>query len=436
MAQIYKPQPRQAKNKPLLAQTVVGLDHQGRGVVRTPQGVRFVANTLPGETVNIMVDGKYTASLLKVLKPSAQREKPPCDYYQSCGGCDFQHLELTAQVAHKQQTVQEMLRKFAGIEAQAWLTPLQADAWHYRRRARLAVHFDRKRQQLTIGFRAAQSKRIVAIDSCLTLAQPLNKLLKPLRDLVANLALAKHLGHVELIEFAQQPVVLLRLSTGLENTDRTKLAAFAQAQNVAVWLAYEHTVEPLVTTQALPQYGTVGALLSCQPTDFIQSHRQLGQTMVAQALAWLDVQVNEPVIELFAGSGHFTIPLAQAGAKVTAIEGVTSMVEQLQHNGTVNGVEVDAFCANLEQPWPQHSWGGKTYKKALLDPARAGAAAAVEEIAKRDIARIVYVSCAPDTLARDAATLKAHGYVLKRAQVIDMFPQTHHIEVITLFERE
>ena len=436
MAQIYKPQPRQAKNKPLLAQTVVGLDHQGRGIIRTPQGVRFVANALPGETVDVIVDGKYTATLLKVTKPSAQRLKPPCDYYDSCGGCDFQHVDLAAQVAHKQQTVQEMLSKFASMEAQTWFAPLQADAWHYRRRARLAVHYDRKRQQLTLGFRAAQSKRIVAIDSCLTLAQPLNKLLKPLRDALAKLALAKHLGHVELIEFAQQPAVLLRVATRLEDKDKSQLEAFAQAHNVAVWLAYEHTVEPLMATQALPQYGTIGALLSCQPTDFIQSHRQLSQSMVAQALAWLDIQADETVLELFAGSGHFTIPLAQAGAKVTAIEGVSSMVEQLQQNAKANCVEVDAFCANLEQPWPQQSWGAKVYSKALLDPARAGAAAAVEEIAKRNIARIVYVSCAPDTLARDAATLKAHGYVLKRAQVIDMFPQTHHIEVITLFERE
>ena len=436
MAQIYRPQARMAKADKLLGQTVVGLDHQGRGIIRTSKGVRFVPQALSGEVVDVSTQGKHDATLLKVTQPSAQRVAPPCQYYQHCGGCDLQHLDLASQVTHKQQTVQDMLRKFAGIEAQQWLPALQADAWHYRRRARLAVHYDRKRQQLKLGFRAPQSKQITDIDQCLTLAQSLSDLVQPLRQLLATTKLANALGHVELIEFVQQPVVLLRLAQQLNAHDIERLQAFAEQYQVAFWLAYDTGVVPLTAGQELPRYATLEATLTCQPNDFIQSHRQLSQTMVAKAIEWLEVAPNDTIIELFAGSGNFTIPLAQTGATVTAVEGIASMVQQLQQNAAEYQLNVRAHCANLEQPWPQHGWGKEHYNKALLDPARAGALQAVQEIAKRGIALLVYVSCAPDTLARDAAVLKSHGYVLKRAQVIDMFPQTHHIEVITLFERE
>lgn len=436
MAQIYKPQARQAKADKLLGQTVVGLDHQGRGIIRTSKGVRFVPQALSGEVVDVRTQGKHDATLLNVSQPSAQRVAPPCRYYQDCGGCDLQHLDLASQVAHKQQTVQDMLRKFADLEAQHWLPALQADAWYYRRRARLAVHYDRKRQQLKLGFRAPQSKQITAIDECLTLAQPLSDLVQPLRQVLAGTQLVHSLGHVELIEFVQQPVVLLRLAQPLNAADSALLQAFAKQYQVAIWLAYDSALVPLSSDQQLPRYATLGATLTCQPNDFIQSHRQLSETMVKQAIDWLEAAPNDTIIELFAGSGNFTIPLAQTGATVTAVEGIASMVQQLQQNAAQYHLNVRSYCANLEQPWPQHGWGKENYNKALLDPARAGAVQAVQEIAKRGVARVVYVSCAPDTLARDAAVLKSHGYVLKRAQVIDMFPQTHHIEVITLFERE
>src|SRR5690606_12403443 len=211
MAQFYKPQASTEKPQRLTDQQVVGLDHQGRGVVRTAKGVKFVPGALPSERVTITVQSKHDAHLERIQAVSEQRVTPPCTFYEQCGGCDLQHLALAAQRAHKQKVVTEMLAKFAQVDAQQWLEPLTGDAWHYRRRARLAVHYDAKRQQLKMGFRAPKSKQITVIDACLVLAESLNNLVSPLQQLLPKLELIKQLGHVELIEFEQQVVVLLRL---------------------------------------------------------------------------------------------------------------------------------------------------------------------------------------------------------------------------------
>nr|ADI48566.1 putative 23S rRNA 5-methyluridine methyltransferase [uncultured bacterium fss6] len=328
-----------------------------------------------------------------------------------------------------------MLAKFAQVEALQWLEPLAGDAWHYRRRARLAVHYDAKRQQFKMGFRAPKSKRITVIDACLVLAESLNKLIAPLQHLLPQLELVKQLGHVELIEFEHQVVVLLRLREWPTASDQNHLEQFSKTYNVAIWCDSEQQLAPLSTSEPL-SYRTVGMSIHCSPTNFIQAHRQLSEIMVEQALTWLDIQPSDKVLELYAGSGNFSLPMALAGAQVTAIEGVASMVDQLKANAHRAQVNLAAFCTDLEQSWSSQAWSNEQYTKVLLDPARAGAPHAIQEVATRQPQRIVYVSCAPDTLARDAKVLKESGYQLKQAQVVDMFPQTHHIEVMTLFERE
>lgn len=435
MAQFYKPQARTAKLQRLTDQQVVGLDHQGRGVVRTAKGVKFVPGALPDERVTITVQGKHDAQLERIQTVSEQRVTPPCAFYEQCGGCDLQHLALAAQRAHKQKVVTEMLAKFAQVEALQWLEPLAGDAWHYRRRARLAVHYDAKRQQFKMGFRAPKSKRITVIDACLVLAESLNKLIAPLQHLLPQLELVKQLGHVELIEFEHQVVVLLRLREWPTASDQNHLEQFSKTYNVAIWCDSEQQLAPLSTSEPL-SYRTVGMSIHCSPTNFIQAHRQLSEIMVEQALTWLDIQPSDKVLELYAGSGNFSLPMALAGAQVTAIEGVASMVDQLKANAHRAQVNLAAFCTDLEQSWSSQAWSNEQYTKVLLDPARAGAPHAIQEVATRQPQRIVYVSCAPDTLARDAKVLKESGYQLKQAQVVDMFPQTHHIEVMTLFERE
>ncbi|KFZ31740.1 hypothetical protein IDSA_03365 [Pseudidiomarina salinarum] len=441
MARIYRPPQRTKAPQPLSRnQPVTGLDHQGRGVVRTDQGARFIAGALPDEIISFQPLGKYEGTLTAIHQHSPLRVNPPCRFYASCGGCDLQHLQLAAQRDHKQQVVSELLQKFAGITAVNWLEPLQAAAWNYRQRTRLAVHWDPKRQSLRLGFRARGSKSIVEIDHCLVLSDQLNPLLAPLKQLLPGLKSVRELGHVELIAGVSERLVLLRLQQPPESADQALLQNFAEQQQVQVWLQVGADAAVRLARQdasepAAPQYMSSGVRLNFTPGNFLQAHAELNQQLVAQAIAWLDPQPGEQVLDLFAGSGNFSIPLARKGAQVTAVEGIASMVSQLSENASRAGVQLEAVCADLEQPWKHPVLASQTVDKVLLDPARQGAANAIAEITARAPQRIIYVSCAPDTLARDAALLITKGYELRQAQIVDMFPQTHHIETLSWFER-
>lgn len=436
MAQIFRPQKRSSKVAAVQQHRVQGLDHQGRGVVRGDHGVCFVAGALVGELIRFRPSGHYQAELIAIDEAVAERVTPPCQYYHECGGCDLQHLAYTQQVQHKQQVVVELLQKFAQLEALKWLPPLTAAAWQYRRRTRLAVHWDGKQRRLLLGYRSRSSKTIIAVNSCLTLQPELDQLLQPLQQLLPRLTAIRGLGHIELIA-AEQTVLLARFTCAVGESDRHVFEQFAEQQHVQIWLqCAEQPIQPLSPHQELPSYRSAGAQLSFMPGDFLQVNSILSEAMVAQVLAWLQPQPGEAILDLYAGSGHFSVPLAQTGADVTAVEGVPSMVQMLQRNASNAGVTIQAECANLDQPWQQFRWHQKALNKVLLDPARAGAGVAIHEIAQRRPQRIVYVSCAPDTFARDAAVLKTSGYQLREIGLVDMFPQTHHIETMAWFERE
>ncbi|WP_411368980.1 methyltransferase domain-containing protein [Pseudidiomarina salilacus] len=436
MAQIYRPSAKRPQQQVLRNQPVKALNHQGQGIVASAQGVRFVSGALAGELIDFRSEGKHQGKLLNIQQAAADRVIPACKYYDACGGCDLQHLALEQQREHKQQVVVELLAKFADVTAQSWLPLLGADAWRYRRRLRLACHWDRKRQRLTLGLRAAQSKQIVAIEDCLVAQEQITALLASLRATLAKLQSPEQLGHVELIH-VDRTIVLLRLTASVSAADKALLEKFAERQHVDIWLhCAEQPPQPLLPQQQLPRYQSSQLMLEFQPGDFLQAHVNLSLTMVEQALTWLDPQAGESILELYAGSGNFTLPIALTGAQVTAIEGVPSMVERLRATAQQQKLRVTAVHADLEQNWRHYPWAQQRFDKVLLDPARAGAPHAITEIAQRQPRRVIYVSCAPDTLARDAKQLRAAGYQLKQAQIIDMFPQTHHIECLTWFERE
>ncbi|MFC7159924.1 methyltransferase domain-containing protein [Pseudidiomarina halophila] len=404
--------------------------------MRDTRGVRFVSGALSNEVIDFQPQGKWQGELVKIKEPAAERVSAPCPYYQDCGGCDLQHLELAAQRQHKQQVVSELFAKFAEHQIANWESPLTADAWRYRRRLRLACHWDGKRRRLKLGLRQASSKAIVEINDCLISDEALTRLLAPLRDLLAQLALVSQLGHVELIATNVVSVVL-RLHHMPAAADLGRLTNFAQQHQVHFWLQSDGAApQPLDPQQGMPSYTSWLTELSFQPGDFLQAHGQLSVALVKQALHWLDPQAQDKVLELYAGSGNFSLPMAKQGAQVTAIEGVQSMVDRLLQNAHQHGLDISAFQADLSQDWQHYDWAHTEFNKVLLDPARAGAAHAIKEVCARQPQRVIYVSCAPDTLARDAKILLAAGYRLERAQIVDMFPQTHHIECLTWFERE
>jgi len=445
VAQIYRPQrTKKAAIKTItLTAQVVGLDHQGRGIVRAQQGTYFIPDSLPGEAVHVRLGKPPHAELIRVVAPSPLRETPKCQHYQSCGGCDLQHLAHAQQLTHKHQVVSELLQKFAATQPAAWAAPLTVGAWQTRTRTRLACYYDRTRKQLQIGLRARQQKTIVALQECPVLAPQLAALIAHLSEALSGLQLAPSLGHIELM-LAPRPLVLLRLTKPLSEGDRAQLSQLTlNGEAIQWWVQHADDQLESIGGHVLPQYQSCHAgeplALAFLPGDFVQANGSLNPLMVAQAIAWLESTNGDTILELFAGTGNFTVPLLMSGAEVLAVEGSARMTAQITANTPANlrsGLQVQV--ADLTQALPRavRQWPAN---KLLLDPARAGAQQVLTELLqtlKWSPQRIVYVSCAPDTFARDTKILKQAGYSLARCGIVDMFPQTHHIEVMGLFIKE
>jgi len=440
MAQFFKPgKSRSPASRHPVEVDVERLDHQLKGVASYGGRPLFITGALAGERVRCRITEQKRnwaeAELLEVLTPAPERITPACPHYRLCGGCQLQHLEGDRQLEFKQRSLAQLLEKFAGCQPQQWAQPLAGSPWHYRRVCRLGVQYDSSSRRLILGFRQRRSNRLVAIDSCSILAQPLQKLLAPLSDLLRCLR-PRQLGHVELYSGEFGVALLLRYLAPLTTGEQVALEQFARghACRIFVQLGDEAVVDwdgggPL-------HYHVQGERIEFIPGDFIQVNDNINELMVAQALEWLQLDKRDQVLDLFCGLGNFSLPLARRVARVAAVEGVESMVARGQANAICNGLDNIAFsCLDLSDPqqWPEQAFSG--FNKVLLDPARAGAAALMSPLARLDVERIVYVSCNPGTLVRDAAVLIEQGFKISRLGVIDMFPQTAHMESMALFER-
>lgn len=440
MVQFFKPKPKPKLRQSIADLSVTALDHQGRGVVRHQQRAYFVANTLPGERIDAILQKPPQAQLKQRHNDSPARVAAPCPYYGRCGGCDLQHLAIDAQREHKQQVVAELLQKFAQLQPQQWAPTLASEPWHYRQRTRLACQWDKRQRRLSVGLRALQSHDIVELQECPVLSKPLAELLPALTELLNSLRLAKTLGHVELLA-APEPIILLRLTQPLAESDQRQLLDWQQAHApVAIWLhSHDNQVAPLYSPASQPAYQVGGHDLAFTPGDFMQANSSLNQAMVGQALQWLDPQPQERILELFAGTGNFTLGIAGQAASVVAVEGDPRMTIQLQSNARNAGItNINALSTDLNSTWTAPELVLGKFDKVLLDPARAGAQQALTALLKlpQRPGRIIYVSCAPDTFARDARLLAEAGYQLKQCGIVDMFPQTHHIETMAWFEAD
>lgn len=437
MAQFFKASKKSPQ--PQRKGIISALDHQLQGVIREAEGgTRFVAGALPGEQVTYKPVSKFSAELISLHSTSPQRRTPPCPYYHECGGCDVQHLNEDAQQSYKQTAVEGLLHKFAQIESLTWQPTLTLHPWGYRRKARLATFWDGKRQRLRLGFRAGKSKQITEISECLVLQPSLSALIEPLRHVLSQNKLGAALGHVELIQ-ANSIHIVLRMMRDLSTLQRQQLTDFSEQHAINMWVQDEHAVTPLRPDTLAYDNSIDGDPLYFTPGDFLQINADVNQQMVHQALDWLAPDAAATVLDLFAGVGNFSLPLARRVARVVAIEGVTAMTQQLMRNADLAG------CSNLIGKTRDLSQVRAKELAAfaadywLLDPARAGAQGIAEQLLKlpedAKPTRIVYVSCAPDTLARDAKSILAAGYQLKKLGLVDMFPQTHHIETMVCFER-
>ncbi len=416
------------------------LANDGRGIAFHDSRTWFVEGALPGEEVEARVltarSQVIEARTERVLNASAGRRAEPCPHARVCGGCNLQHLSAADQLELKQRSLAEQLARVAAIEPQAWAPPLSGPEFGYRRRARLAVRWDNKARRLDVGFRASASQDIVAIRECHVLVQPLQTLLPALLAVLHALDKPQTIGHLELFSGTAE-AVLVRHTAALAATDLQRLKAFAQEQGVQLWLQGEGGPQPLEPAYTLGYRLPAWDLqLAWRPGDFVQVNAPVNEAMVAQALEWLAPKAGERVLDLFCGLGNFTLPLARAGAQVVAVEGVAEMVERARTNAEHNGLDGAHFYqADLSKPLIEAQWASGGFAAVLLDPPRDGALEMVRQMATLGARRVVYVSCNPATLARDAAELIGQGYQLKRAGVLDMFPQTAHVEAMALFER-
>lgn len=411
----------------------------GRGIAFLDGRTWFVSGALAGESVEARVLGArgkvVEARLERVLQASPERREAPCRHYERCGGCNLQHLPHDGQLTLKQRLLAEQLQRVAGVQPEQWAAPLVGPEFGYRRRARVAVRWDPKARQLDVGFRAEASQDIVAIDECLVLVQPLQDILRHLPTVLRSLDKPQALGHVELFSGTAQ-AVMVRHVAPLPASDLARLQAFCKEAGAQLWLQGDGEPAPVESGQTLGfTLEPWGLELAWRPGDFVQVNAEVNTAMIEQALAWLAPQPDERVLDLFCGLGNFALPLARQAREVVAVEGVQAMVDRAEANARSNNVHnARFFQADLSQPLAGAGWAAEGFSAVLLDPPRDGAFEVVQGIARLKAKRLVYVSCNPATLARDAQVLVGQGYRLTRAGILDMFPQTAHVEAMALFE--
>jgi 23S rRNA (uracil1939-C5)-methyltransferase len=423
---------------------ILDLAHDGRGVARVEGKTAFVADALPGERVTASRVSRRRshdeAELVEVLQPSPDRVVPRCPHFGTCGGCTLQHLAPAAQLAAKQEVLQENLRRIGRVTPEAWWEPIPGPSWGYRRKARLGVRKVDKKGRVLVGFRERRAPLLADMDSCAVLAGGVGDMLPALGELIGGLSIARRVPQVEVAVGDDRRVFVFRVLDPPSVDDLLRLEEFGRAQGVDVWLQPGgiETARPLLEGTPPPRYGLAefGLEFEFLPTDFIQVNAAVNQQAVARAVALLAPAPQERVLDLFCGLGNFSLALARSGAEVCGVEGDEALVQRARDNAARNGVGAEFHVANLFEDCRALSWARKACDGLLLDPPRAGAEAVLGLVPALRPRRIVYVSCHPGTLARDAGILvQEHGYRLGGAGVMDMFPHTAHVESIALFER-
>ncbi len=426
--------------------SIGGLSHDGRGVAHVDGKTTFVHGALPGETVTFRYLQRRRShdegQVVTVLKASNNRVEPRCAQYGICGGCGLQHLAPEAQIAAKQTVLLDNLRELGGVAPLEVLPALVGESpWGYRRKARLGVKEVLRKGRVLVGFRERGSSFIADVDRCHVLHPRVGNLLPALSDLIGGLSIRRRLPQIEVAMDDVQCALVLRILDPLSGEDERLLKDFQRANDVVFYLqpGGPETIRPLDTALDLRYcLPTHNVALRFLPSDFTQVNSDINRQMVDRAIGLLDLQEDDRVLDLFCGIGNFTLPIARVCARVTGVEGDAGLVARARRNAADNALaNLCFYTADLYGELDAEPWLGVEYDKALLDPPRSGALQVLPRLPACGIRRIVYVSCNPGTLARDAGELvNRHGYRLHSAGVMDMFPHTAHVESIALFERD
>jgi 23S rRNA (uracil1939-C5)-methyltransferase len=421
--------------------SIVDLTHDGQGVADIDGRRVFVPGTLPSERVVIAPRKRrrrFTeAELVRIVEPSLSRTTAPCEVFGRCGGCALQHLDYAAQVRFKQKVVEDAFTRIAGLAPDEWLAPIVGPEWRYRRRARLGVKFVEAKERVLVGFRERAAPYITDMSRCPVLVPPMDTLVGELAEMIQGSRLKRRLPQAEVAVGDSAAAIVLRVLDPPSLDDRARFEAFGAERGIDVYIqpGGPGTIEALCPAREL-SYGLAdfGLTLEFAPTDFIQINAAVNAQMVAAAVSLSQVAPDDRVLDLFCGLGNFTLPFARRAAEVLGVEGEAGLVSRGAGNARLNGIENARFiAADLAEPgWPFYR---ERWDVAVLDPPRTGAEVPVRHLGRARPRRIVYVSCHPATLARDAKILvNEHGYRLRAVRALDMFPHTHHVEAMALFE--
>jgi 23S rRNA (uracil1939-C5)-methyltransferase len=422
---------------------IESLDREGRGVARVDGKALFVRGALPGERVEYAAQKAKPSyeigALTRVLRASAARVEPRCPHFGTCGGCAIQHLEPRAQVAAKQRVLEDALWHLGKVRAESLFAPVHGLSWGYRHRARLSARYVPKKGGTLVGFRERSSAYVADMRSCDVLPPRVSALIVPLRTLIDGLSIRERLPQIEVAVGAAVVVLVLRILAPLTPPDEAAVRAFADEHLVQLWLQPEgpasaRPFHPLVAPALdyeLPEFGVrIGFL----PADFTQVNDATNGILVRHAMQLLAPRSGERVLDLFCGLGNFTLPLARLGAEAVGVEGNAGLVERARANARANGLAAEFRLADL---FDEGACARLPRCDAMLiDPPREGAIAAVKTLGNSAPERVLYVSCDPATLARDAGVMvHVNGYRLAAAGIVNMFPHTAHVESMALFVR-
>ncbi len=425
--------------------TIESMSHEGRGIAYVNGKTVFVFGALLGEKVLIQVQQSKRnfdqATTLEVLEASPRRIEPRCEAFKNCGGCSLQHLPGDDQLALKQQSLLDMI-EHARIDIGQLIPALRADSWGYRKKARLGVKYVPAKGRVLVGFRERNTPFIADMLRCEVLIPRVGHRLQELSQLIGQLEARAQIPQIEVAADESQVQLVFRHLQPLCERDLGLLSEFARRHDFLVQLqpggpATVHNLYPEQQSLGFDPLGDGSLRIGFGALDFVQVNSGLNRKMVAQALDFLDLQAQDRVLDLFCGLGNFTLPMARKCARVTGVEVDSAMVERARESALANGIDnteyhaVDLTCAEAGYAWMQQK-----YDKILLDPPRSGAQEMAGLIGKFDASRIVYVSCQPSSLVRDAAIICDQGYRMTHLGIMDMFPQTAHVESMAVFQQK
>lgn len=427
--------------------TIESLDQEGRGIAHVEGKVFFVEGGLPGERLELESyrhrQSYELAVARRILSPAAARVVPRCPSFGVCGGCSMQHLDARAQVAVKQRALEDSLARIGKVVPETMLAPIYGMPWGYRYRARFSSRYVHKLGGTLVGFREKRRSFVADMRSCEVVPARISALLVPLRELIDGLSIRERMPQIELAIGEEVDVLVFRLLDPPTQADESLLRSFADRHHVAVWLQPGgpdtarpfHPPDPPPLRYLVPDFGLE---FPFRPTDFTQVNHEVNRVLVRRAIALLDPRPGERIGDLFCGLGNFSLAIARRGARVVGIEANAALVRRAEENAAHNrlGELCEFRTLDLFAP-PGPDWNAfGPVDKLLVDPPRDGAVELVKSLGSAGPGRVLYVSCNPGTLARDAAVMvHRNGYRLAAAGVINMFPHTSHVESIALFEK-